>query len=170
VIDLDLFQFAAPQSTGVDYYLRVLKAVGLEVGLPSEALEPWKEKEKSKGILRVSLVRHPLDFMYKGWQLQKKQHPMTPNFCDCMLLYVRGNCSVNVAKIYESYDANVVQRWEDCPWALIEFFDSLGIPRSLSMRARSVEKEVSVIPQLPKFLLEEFKQLEQEVYNRYDYW
>lgn len=47
-------------------------------------------------------------------------------FVDAYLIKRAGK----IGEMFDAYNANIVHRIEDAPWCFIEFFESIGVPKS----------------------------------------
>jgi hypothetical protein len=153
----DQFMLACPPYVGGARFMEHCYDVGIELDMHRGLLQP-PDPERTVDRLYVSMVRHPYDWLsalYAGVQLQ-----IVPQF-DPDLEFLAAKYETFegfVRKCYEigevvggafgRYKAHSVLRFEDYPWNMKEFFESLDVPEPVIKRIR--EKQIqSVYTTLP---------------------
>jgi len=79
--------------------------------------------------------------------------PVTTFRRDSFAPFVRdylAKASGTISKMFDSYGSDVRLRLEDMPWALVELFESLGVPKAMQDRVIELEKQ-KVSPQISKW-------------------
>jgi len=169
MIDYKLFEFAAPHYTGGTWFNGACCAVGLYKDrlfpIGSAQFDEWKKPNPK--VLRVSLVRHPKDVLLVMWNANKKLQKYS--FSEFVFLYSTKHPGY-IGNMFSRYKADIVQRYEDCPWALVELLDSLGVPKHLVDRVHTIPKQHLLQLPIKPWVSRELKQAEKEVFDRYDYY
>ncbi|KKK49758.1 hypothetical protein LCGC14_3131810, partial [marine sediment metagenome] len=91
-------------------------------------------------------------------------------FFDSYLEKAQGS----VTALYNRYEADIVHRCEDIPWALLELLDTMEVPDIMKDRLRSLPFDLPPIvlekPSIDTWAKREIRKSEKEVFERYDYW
>lgn len=139
-----MFGFATPPRTGVYWFVHACREAELML-IPNKqavlcSLYPWQER--SENILRVSLVRHPCDWLRSVYDtICGRDIPTT----GIVVLAKHGFISLprtsfeqfvtqylevlpgKITELQDSYKADSRLRLEDMPWALVELLETLSI-------------------------------------------
>jgi len=139
-----MFEFAAPPRTGVSWFIQACREAGLEIFLNEHSVStsflPWKE-QAAKDVLRVSLVRHPCDWLrsvFDSFNVEREnvglKHFLHREFYgsphesfDKFVSWYLETKSGLISRIFDSYQADNRMRLEDMPWALVELLESFGV-------------------------------------------
>jgi len=158
----EMFEFAAPPRTGVHWVVRACREAGLMLfpnnGSVAASLLPWPEQAdtSSKGMLRVSLVRHPCDWLRSVYDIYRLALYLgNPELTSLVQkLVIRSGCDFDqfvsdyletkpgeISRIFNSYKADSRMRLEDMPWALVELLESFGV------KQKSLDRVMALPPQ-----------------------
>jgi hypothetical protein len=132
------FDFAAPILTNVDWFMSSMQIAGLSCeGSKTSALKPFSMDVKK--ILRVSLVRHPYDWLLDYYRMLKGTHYWTATIpaIEKFISYRKDSFKIFIDEYVEKspgvlsnffslYAADTCLRMEDFPWAIYELLESLG--------------------------------------------
>lgn len=142
MIDCGDFQFACPPLTGGGWFVDNLKRVGVSYKLTDglfSLFQPFPYTNNGSNSLKVSLVRHPCDWLSHNYQDIKNSGyiGMKTPFLELLSVntledFVRDYlmfCPGEMAKLFLSYEADTFMRIEDMPWAMVEFLEMIGIER-----------------------------------------
>ena len=157
-----MFEFAAPPRTGVHWFVQACREAGLLL-LPDEGSVTasfclWSEQSKDdKSELRVTLVRHPCDWLrsvfdafWAGLQfdnvglkcLWSQQFVNLPkNDFDSFTTSYLETMPGEIGRIFDSCKADTRLRLEDMPWALVELLESLGVEQ------KALDRVIALPPQ-----------------------
>lgn len=150
IIFPEMFEFAAPPKTGVQWFVQACQEADLPFSDDSSFIVSsfvcWP-KDSPRDLLRVSLVRHPCDWLRSMFDeirdthlaslsilklLGKKQTsplygslPTFDRFVTSYLEHIPGS----VGRSFNSYKCDSRLRLEDMPWALVELLETLGVKR-----------------------------------------
>lgn len=175
MIDYGLFKFACPVYTGGRWFVR---ACGL-AGLGEQVGKPFAEREGFAEPWRVTLVRHPCDWLAIFYAeiigLGSSANKILPwgalprgsfsKFVGSCL----GSWPGEVGELYNRYRAETVLRIEDCPHALVEFLESVGVPKAMRDRVKSFKPKLPWMPNWPKRLRQAMLEVEREACEAYEY-
>ncbi len=137
IVYKDLFAFATAPNTGEDWFIEACRLVGLtHIGCSCLCLA--HERFQKSDLLKVSLVRHPFDWLYHTWWVAsvcKHAEPFTDferdipwsNYLD---QYLRNQAG-EIGRLLTSYEADSYIRFEDLPDGLRELRSSLGVKGSM---------------------------------------
>jgi hypothetical protein len=182
IIDYGLFEFAAPPRTGTHWFTEAVHRAGFKHVPPYTAHIPFPKK-RDKEILRVSLVRNPVSWLESCYTVLKKglwmSHKLDEFRClDCTTFdrFIRGYIKFlpgSVGKLFNEYQADSCLRIEDMPWALLELFRSLGVPKSMRITIVGLmpqnttnHYDVKYKPHLRQMVVD----VERELMEAYDYY
>ena len=152
-----MFEFATPPRTGVSWFVRACREAGLEM-FPDEysisaSFLPWKE-QTAKDILRVSLIRHPCDWLrsvFDSFNVERENaglkrfryHEFADSpygsFDEFVVQYLETKSGL-IGQIFDSYQADTRMRLEDMPWALVELLESFGV------KQKSLDRVIDLPP------------------------
>lgn len=176
MIDYRIFQVACPPLTGAKWLVQAAQLCGLGPGF-TEHIYGLFPKEHS-GLLRVSLVRHPCDWLtacyahfQQGDSWGSNHMQPFPGLCrDSLEAFVwnylqHPGC---IGQLFDQYEADTCLRIEDMPWAFLEVLRSLDVPRVLIGRLTGKPRLTpsAFSPELRGLIL----QAEENFAERYDYW
>ena len=178
----------------MQWFLRATGLVGLhktlvEAHRPSllHAFEPFVGS-RNGNRLRVTLVRHPCSWLASVYGIVKRRDELddlpdpilnpfwsfaTESFDRFVLAYL-NTAGGSIYRTFRPYieEADTCLRIEDMPWAALDLFESLGVPRMLRQKCVGIGK-VNVSENVPlwdKSLKEEVKREEEELLELFDYW
>lgn len=193
MIDFKDFQFACPPRTGTLWALKAMATVDFSKyhfihsrkntdNLVRETHVPFP-KTNNQNKIKVSLVRHPCDWLtsyYLNWNKMElgtcfASLEFNPLFRTSFIDFVQDylyRAKGAVGRLYNKYQADTCLRIEDCPWAMLEF---LSCYKELS---NDVANEIVKLPKQnispttvewdPK-LHKRVMEVEKELTERYDY-
>ena len=183
MINYKLLEFAAPPCTKENWYVKSFQLLGLGPGTVSNAHSAWDHGDKHR-LLRLTLVRNPIDWLVAFYQAVRTGKSKELNgtfgplatlnfssidgFFDSYLHKAQG-C---VTSLFNNFEADIVHKSEDAPYALMDFTDTLEIPKIMSNQLLKIklcctnEEPISISP----WVRTEIKKSEQEIFDRYDYW
>jgi len=190
MIDYGSFCFASPPRTATSWFKTVcLKADILHDGRGASFIPSNARGER----LSVSLVRHPYDWLssfYHAWGHGSlfRSHTGYVEKVDKFTCLANRTLTFTmfmddyfskmpgaVGEMFASYNSSTVMRLEDLPWAVVEFFQSLGFngsalndvaqtpPLNESKKSRPFSKKP------PKWLRSAVCEAESEFCDLYDY-
>lgn len=177
MIDYGLFQFAAPPKTGVTWFLNAVQLAGYGPGFRYRAFEPFNGVRK-EGVIRVSLVVHPYLWLHRIYESISKgelslQEACIPISCvGSFEQFVNQYLSSHVGfltRYYSLYEADLVLRLEDMPYALEEFLESLGTDSLMMDSFRRLRSRIYSSPPNNRQLKFQVVKAEWEFCDRYDY-
>ena len=174
----------------MQWFLRATGLAGLhktivEAHHPSlpHAFEPFVGS-RNGNRLRVTLVRHPCSWLASVYsdvlkngsttnQLEPFSSLTTESFDRFVFAYL-NTAGGSIYRTFRPYieEADTCLRIEDMPWAALDLFESLGVPRMLRQKCVGIGK-VNVSENVPlwdKSLKEEVKREEEELLELFDYW
>lgn len=158
-----MFEFAAPPRTGIHWFVRACQEANLEMFPDSHSVSasylPWEGQAK-KDTIRLSLVRHPCDWLRSvfdtfqavrqgvlqenaglyGLRCYGFDGLSEDNFDEFVVQYLERR-SGGIGRIFDSYQADTRMRLEDMPWAFIELLESLGVEK------KSLDRVYNLPPQ-----------------------
>lgn len=138
MIDYTLFQFSCPPRTGTAWFIQAAQLAGLGPGFKRNAHAPFPA-ERKREVLRVSLVRHPCEWLASCYAALQEGGPDVghlgrfarlngASFDDYVRSYLREVPGA-VGRLYAEYRADSFLRLEDMPWALVELLEAAGVPK-----------------------------------------
>jgi len=186
MIDYGKFLFAGVPRSGSTWFMKACSEIGLTRGFKSDVHVPF-EKE-SGHLLKVSLVRNPYYWLrsyfreifpgntgipeidrlqFVGFEATADIATSFENFVGRYL----DECPGQVDRIFASYNADTYLRLEDMPWAAVELFESLGIPRDVRILCRRITPQNCSKLFIPKSrnLYLRVMEAEAEMTDRYEY-
>ncbi len=173
------FHFACPPGTGASWFVKACQLAGLGPGFTHRAYTRFPEG--SSNVLKVSLVRHPCDWLAHRYEVllsgRHNNHigPFGGLCLDTFDKFVLGYLKLPtgaVGCLFDAYQADTCMKIEDMPWAFLELMGSLGIEQKLSTVVKGLRKPFSTdtMPTWNPALRNQVSATEREVMNRYDYW
>ncbi len=173
MIDYSLFHFSCPPRTGTSWILRAAELVGLKKKLwENEFVAHVPFDENGVRLYRVSLVRHPCDYLASRWtDASLGGRSSYGSFDSYIRRYLSGRCEA-VSHVYARYKADSCMRIEDMPWAFMEFLQSIDVPPSLYRRCEKLGKQnvSGSLPQWDRKLRQRIVEMEKEVCEAYEYY
>lgn len=145
MISYERFAFFGVPRTGTTWALQVFDAVGLGSGSKTYVHVPQPVGYKG---FSVSLVRHPF-----SW-LESIYYALEGGSCGVAVVdevskaakgkptfraFVEALPEGAVKKVFDRYEASTVMRLEDMPLAMLEFLESIKVPRKLRTKAIEIE-------------------------------
>ena len=180
------FQFAAPRHTGGEWFVKAVRLAGLGSAWADQIYEPFPEKHND--LLRVSLVRHPVDWLLNHWVVgvdgnhvgEFASIPTDSSFREflCQCLEHPGA----VGRLFQQYEADSVIRFEDLPLAFVELARMMGVDERLigssffsrppieQIMERGDCRGTSSLESIPGWLRREVCNSEKWLLDTYDYW
>jgi hypothetical protein len=132
MIQFERFDFAAPPFTCGGQFVMTMLHAGLKlVGRKDDLVSvPFSA---DSGRLRVSLVRHPYNWLHEYHKMLVSMLDTQTNasFNEFVLDYVQKTPG-RVSWMFTGYVADTCLRVEDFPMAMAEFVESLGTPCAIS--------------------------------------
>ena len=159
-----MFEFASPPRTGVHWFVQSCREAGLllfpDISSVKSSFYLWPEQvERDKDTLRVSLVRHPCDWLRSvfdafrlGFNSESKnvgskylwprfvELPKKQGFDKFVVRYLEAMPG-EITRIFDSYKADSRIRLEDMPWALVDLLESFGIEQ------KGLDRVIALPPQ-----------------------
>jgi hypothetical protein len=178
MIDFELFQFATAPGTGGDWFVDSCLSIGLHGGfdflqLCDKIYIPFDDANVDK--LRVTMVRHPLEILIQCFYLPASIRPIPFDkiHAKSSSAFVQEVVALHpgaVGRLIDSYEANMVMRWEDMPHAAVELFGSLGVPNQLLDRIKPIrEKREEWRAWAGTAVIRAAAEAEREMMEKYDY-
>jgi len=184
MIQYESFQFATAPRTGAAWFIKACQLAGLGPGFHHQAVTPFTESTPTQ--LRVSLVRHPcdwLDSLYHSAQCHKHVGPFHcadtgcrrskpfAEFVDYYLHYHQGA----IGRVLLSYEADSYLKCEDFPVAFTELAELVGVDIKLLSNPffhnRPAAMETQKIRQLTMTnTYRRIMESERELVERFDYY
>ena len=179
MIEYNLFQFAAPPSTGVAWFVQTAQLAGMGPGFGHHAHVPFPTRNKGRR-LRVSLVRRPCDWLASVYRTVKRDGPRSnhiglfhsldyDNF-DAFIRSYLSRIPGEVGRLYNRYEADTYLRIEDMPGAFIELMESLEVNFLLMENCWRVPKIIDTLVEWNPNLRRLVRETEKETYDAYDYY
>lgn len=177
------FDFSCPPRTGTAWVLGACQLAGLGPGFRHQAHVPFPVREHHD-TLRVTLVRHPCDWLASCYAVIKRGSMDTNHLGafeglgrSCFDDFVRAYCynmEGGIGKLFHIYiqGADSCLRIEDMPWALLELLESCGVPEDARKRFATLGKQ-NVSPSLPTWdnkLRKRVLEAEGEIVEHFDYY
>lgn len=186
MIDYRYFQFACPPRCGGTWFRRACIMAGLDCDTPPDEYEYTPFPPDNLGMLRVTLVRRPWDWLISYYASlvsgasRIRPGAVLPQFSELPVNGLQGfeawvtaylqTMPGTVGSLYRQYRATAVQRVEDQPWAFRELVDALGRPpvsvNALERLSRPVDR-FSIYRS--ERLERQVRESESWVYSEYDY-
>lgn len=137
----EYFGFAAPCNVGALWFVKNLQANLPLVGIPASEIDCPFPLDYNKYAL--SIVRHPFDWLSEFYQRRPQKASRNKHIYElrCVTTRVRSFtnfievCAKNkgcVANVFDAYKTTSVIRYEDIPWAVVEFLQTLGFSEEQS--------------------------------------
>ena len=182
------FSVATPPRTGGGWFLSACKLVGLKDFGDDQILILNPAPRDHEGFV-VSIVRHPVEWLVSLYHNRSKipaTHKPIEMLCELanksedsnhflrrvIETYDKKDAGI-ISQTFDSYQYHSAMRLEDMPWAAIEFFESVGIPREKSLALRNLPaqnvREGLVHPR-DKGLSREIIEVEYDWCAKFDYW
>ncbi len=181
MIDYGIFNFSAAPGTGVDWFMKATQQAGLGPGFRHRATVPFHAEHDHK-LLRVTLVRHPCDWLadcYTQREMFDNHQGLfsrffinslgTDNGFDRFVSLALFHIPGAIGELYSEYKADSVMRIEDQPWALIELLNTLGVPKQMRDLVKQVKRD-NVTQPWDKGLRRRVIEAEKELVDAYDYY
>ena len=167
-IDYGYFHFAAPRLCGSVWFVQAAEAVGLGRADPRKAGELF---DGEAGGLRVSLVRHPCDFLATAFFKITPIVGRVPSFDGFVRGYLWAQPG-SVGRLYDQYIADTVLRFEDLPGAFEELAVTVGIDRRLAALCKMIPLPFQdlTLPRWNQALRARVMRAEADIILRYDYY
>lgn len=177
MIDYGDFQFAGPPGTGSLWFSQVMRPYRTVQYISSGGVYvPFEGYPKN--TLRVSLVRHPCDWLSVWFDRLRDGYELPPilksffdNFDQTDLTwFIKSYLDLKpgaISKLFLSYDSDSYLRTEDLPWAVFEFMEMVAIPNTEPLPATTVLQLASVLKD--SVLYHEVIQADKEMVDAFDY-
>ena len=173
---MGLFEFAAPPFTGSRWLLNEIADRKLPLAhddqcLLADAEKPWK---RSGSNVRLTFVCNPILWLqrchkasnHSGLPDEFQGLAHTRSFGQFAHQYMTV-CPGAITRLFERYEAGVVQRLEDQPWAFTEFLESLGVP---DVFVRKIQGKSCEPLFCGGWLRTELRRADEKLFGAYDYW
>lgn len=144
LIDYKVFRFASAPRTGTVWFRKVCATAGLGELSAAGVHIPHTPRG---GVLTVSLIRHPIDWAESYWHALRGGHtavtavdvfaPLARD-ADCVgdfLAAYLAQMPGAIGEMFDSYNADVVLRLGDMPWAMFGFLRSAGVSKKMARKA-----------------------------------
>ena len=193
MLQYELFDFACPERTGGLWFWKASQLAGLGIGFTrayeledAPKIQTRFSRVNKDNKLRVSLVRHPCDWLasfYASFPKRPKKGVCLIGPCpiagfdvhvEKILDYLenpRSCIGFSIKGMFNAYKADVVVRLEDMPWAYIELLESLGVGEEYRDNVRQLKPQ-NVSTNLPKWnpeLRKRVMKAEKEMCDEYEY-
>ena len=179
-IDYTLFTFSCVPYSGEDWFTKAAQCAGLEYKSLHQAHPPFQAR-KTQDEIRVSLVRHPCDWLEQVYVAH--QHGSLNGYAgrfgllrtESFPLFIYHYLDMipgEITQLWKQYEADVYQRYEDQPLALAELLESLDVPTCFVELVKQVPKAGPVFrnPVWDKSLRRLVMETESELCEHFDYW
>jgi len=182
MIEYEKFRFAAPPRTASTWFMKAASLAGLGDGYKATVHIPAEPTRNA--ALSVSMIRHPVDWLVSYFQTLKggtigvtcvdvfvpvaRRAANVHEFLDSYLV----NCRGMVGAMFDTYAADSVYRVEDLPWAVCEFFETLGLSRDKADAPRDLGPQNpwnGVPPAVDPDVRRRIVSAETDFCERYDY-
>lgn len=182
MIDYGIFQFASAPRTATTWFRKVAFAAGLGERSAAGIHVPH---EPRGGVLRVSMVRHPADWLASYYRTVQGGHVGVGAVDVFMGMAKESKCLNDFLKRYvaekpgyvgymfDAYNADTIIRLEDLPWAMQSVLEGAGVKRSLAIKSIRLSPQnvstglVSIMhPDLRRKVVE----VDSEFCEEYGYW
>lgn len=178
----DRYVFASAPRMGTTYFLKAMAMVGFKEGFKAHAHNPIETKGPADFV--ITLVRHPVHWLRSYYQALKggkcgvsivDELAMASREAEDFSAFVRTYLKKHaghVGEIVAAYKADSVFRVEDFPWNLLEWFDSLGIHKSVASKIRFLTPQnvwKGEDPPLSKRLRNRVLEAESDLCELYEY-
>ncbi len=178
----DRFHFAACPRTGSTWFIKAAAIAGLGEAFKAKLHDPFPARAQRLASLRVSLVRHPCDWLASYWasihpgRVGVREVDALPvamaSFDSFIKAYLRSMPG-QVGRIFASYNADTYLRLEDMPWAAVELFETIGVQRGQTALVEKLDPQnvtrQELRPHWDAKLRRRVLEAEQEMCERYDY-
>lgn len=134
------FQFAAPPHVGVPWFLRSAQQVGLGEASDCDAFRPFPGNETDVNTLRVSIVRHPGDWLLAyhrhgfGNRMERGEFARLDresSFVDFVRRYLK-RCPGAMSRLFlQTYRADSYLRFEELAGGFSGLARSVGVEERL---------------------------------------
>lgn len=129
MIEFPDFIFSCPPCCGASWFVDAARVVGMHSWYLGSVHSPCKDPQK----YYTSIVRHPYSWL-KDFYFQSRHSHLEANELPDLVRkntfrdFIRAvSRKENVVKsIFDIHSANSVMRFEDMPWAFLEFLESIG--------------------------------------------
>lgn len=190
MIDYKLFQFACPPRCGAGWFVKAAQLSGLGPGFIDKAYAPFPAK-RSGDVLRVSMVRHPRDWLGSCWRtlgnnpytgtnghdikhLGKIVHLEAKGTFDEFVLDYLRRFPGEITRLFWQYAeiADSCLRWEDVPHAFLELIESAGVPESMRSTAAKLPKKTGSAQDVrwSDYVRREVMDADRKVFEHFDYY
>ncbi len=185
MIDYDTFQFACLPETGGTWFYQTLKSVGVPIKkVEFGGIYSNFPKDRNGTLLRVSMVRHPCDWLSACYQLlnnvqQTEHHPeclfsfmlwtggiKEATLNDFIIAYLQ-HMPGHVSKLMLGYQADSYIPIEEMPWAMVEFLEMMGYRRPNTFPPTTT---LQLIPTMDDDLRRQVVNAEREMCDAFDYY
>ena len=188
-IDYKHFRFATAPRTGTTWFIQACEAAGLGKGYKAHVHALFTDEEK--GAFKVSLVRHPYDWLTSYFKailpgstgvpevdklrFIRSDVPMSTmidsDFENFVNQYLR-ECPGQVGRMFDSYGADSYLRLEDMPYAASELFASFDVPPHLRNKCRYIDPQNKSKQYITKDLelYSRVMEAEREMVDKYEYY
>lgn len=167
MLDCKYFEFACPPYVGGQWVVQALARARLFTYQPikswHQAKQPWKNL--SSPVLWISLVQHPLSWLYNWYASPMASKERFPEFRD-YAAFVLEKEPRRLTNLLRGYPADCFLRREDLPQALETLLESFGIaPPNIPPPSRLY------VPRhyLTEAQWEKLRETERELFERFDY-
>ncbi len=135
MIRFNRFCFAALPGTGVNWLLKAMQLCGSGIVLSDRAHEPFESVGPAS--LKLSLVRHPLDWLTWYFLLGRHKHypglaefeELDTGFYPIFLSQYLDRMPGKLTQLMLGYDGDSYMRYEDFPKSFLEFSESIDIEK-----------------------------------------
>lgn len=182
MIDIGPFQFAAAPRTATTWILHAISTAGL--GNFSKSYVhvshlPTRRGETEK--LKVSMVRHPYDWLASYYAAIKLGHVGVPSVdrfqtlsCGTFKVFIESylrEMPGAVGDVFTSYGADVYLKLEELPWCFIELLETIGISKQRSIRCKDITRQnwCESLPKIDTKLRRYVLRAEQMMVQQFEY-
>ena len=150
MIDYGIFQFASPPRTATTWF----RKVAFRAGLGERSAAGIHTPHEPRGdVLRVSVVRHPADWLRSYYTTIQGGH-VGVGCVDKFMALAKGSYCLNdflagylfkmpgaVGWMFDAYNADTILRVEDLPWAMQSILEGAGVKLSLAVNAIKISPQ-----------------------------
>jgi hypothetical protein len=176
MVRYELFDFASAPGTGAEWFCRAAQLAGLGVAFTREATKPFAGNGKDR--FRVSMVRHPCDWLYEIYTLGVDDlHEIGcfgrlnrgGRFEDFVREYL-DRPDLRIGQVHDTFRSDSVLRYEDLPWAFCELARTAKVSMNFLRHPFFCQPPNGPYrPRIEALLRSEILRREWNLVERYDY-
>lgn len=180
MIDYGVFRYAGPPRTGSTWVLKAAALAGLGEGQKAKLHEP----HSPGASLKVSTVRHPVDWLKSYWAeihggcvgvpavdwfaVHARSSEDFPEFVERYLAEQPGA----VSRMFLSYGADSWIRTDELAWGFCDLLESAGVPRKQRELVLALPRQCCArrpLPDLPDPLRRRVLEAERRIVEEFEF-